>query len=99
MLSWGIVMLYDSASPHTATTMQDLIATLGWEQFDHPPYGSDLVSSDLHVFLHLKTFLRGQWFHNNEVREAVNTWFASQGYKLMPRHNKCLNNGGNYVKK
>jgi hypothetical protein len=31
------------------------------------------------VFLHLKTFLGGRRFHDdNEVKEAVNTWFASQ---------------------
>jgi hypothetical protein len=58
------------------------------------------------VFLHLKTFLSGQWFHN-EVKEAVNTCFASQVasfynagiQKLVPHYKKCLNNGGNYVKK
>jgi hypothetical protein len=60
------------------------------------------------VFLHLKTFLRGRRFHdNNEVKEGVNTWFASQAasfydagiQKLVPRHDKCVNNGGNYVEK
>jgi hypothetical protein len=31
------------------------------------------------VFLHLKTFLGGWWFHDdNKVKEAVNAWFASQ---------------------
>jgi hypothetical protein len=60
------------------------------------------------VFLHLKTFLGGQRFHDDsEVKEAINTWFASQAalfynngiQKLVPRYNKCLNNGGNYVEK
>jgi hypothetical protein len=58
------------------------------------------------VFLHLKTFLGGRRFHDDEVKGAVNTWFASQAIsfydagiqKLVPRY-KCLNNGGNYVKK
>jgi hypothetical protein len=78
MLIRGAVMLHD-ACPHTATTTQDLIATFGQEQFDHPPYSPELAPSDFHVFLHLKTFLGGQWFHdNNKVKEAVNTWFASQ---------------------
>jgi hypothetical protein len=65
------------------------------------------VPSDLHVFLHLKTFLGGWRFHDdNKVKEAVYMWFASQAasfydagvQKLVPRY-KCLNNGGNYVKK
>jgi hypothetical protein len=59
------------------------------------------------VFLHLKIFLGGQRFHDDEVNEAVNTWFASQAasfydagiQKLMPLYNKCPNNGGNYVAK
>jgi hypothetical protein len=37
MLSRGVVMLHDNARPHTAAATQDLIATFGWEQFDHPP--------------------------------------------------------------
>jgi hypothetical protein len=60
------------------------------------------------VFLHLKTFLGGRQFHdNNKVKEAINMWFASQAasfydagiQKLVPHYDKCLNNGGNYVEK
>jgi hypothetical protein len=69
-------MLHDN---DTAAATQNLIATFGWEQFDHPPYSPDLAPSDFHVFLHLKTFLGGWWFHDDKVvKEAVNTWFASQ---------------------
>jgi hypothetical protein len=58
---------------HTAAATQDLIATFGWEQFDHPPCSTDLAPSDFHVFLHLKTFPGDRRFHDNEVKEAVNT--------------------------
>jgi histone-lysine N-methyltransferase SETMAR len=78
MLSRDIVMHHNNACPHTAAATQDLIATFVWEQFDHPPYSPDLVPSDFHVFLHLKTFLGGRQFHDDKVKEAVNTWFASQ---------------------
>jgi hypothetical protein len=52
------------------------------------------------VFLHLKTFLGGRWFHDDEVKETVNT-FASQAasfydagiQKLVPCYDKCLSNG------
>jgi hypothetical protein len=109
MLSWSVVVLHDNAHPHTAATMQDLIATFGWEQFDHPPYSPDLVPSDFHVFLHLKTFLGCRHFHDDDddgVKEAVDTWFASHPasfykagiQKLVPCCEKCLNNDGNYVK-
>jgi hypothetical protein len=65
------------------------------------------VPSDFHVFLHLKTFLGGQWFHDDEVKEAVNMWFASQAasfydagiQELVPRYDKCVNNGGNFAEK
>jgi hypothetical protein len=37
-LSQGAMTLHDNARPHTASATQNLIATFGWEQFDHPPY-------------------------------------------------------------
>jgi histone-lysine N-methyltransferase SETMAR len=55
----GVVMLHVNAPPHTVAATQDLIATLGWEQFDHLPYSPDLAPSDIHVFLLLKTLLGG----------------------------------------
>jgi histone-lysine N-methyltransferase SETMAR len=74
----------------------------------HPPYSPDLVPSDFRLFLHLKSFLAGRRFHDdNEVKEAVTTCFASQAVsfyhegiqKLVQRYDKCLNNGGNYVER
>ena len=79
MLSRGVVMIHDNARPHTAAATQNVITTFGWEQFDHPPYSPDLAPSDFHLFPHLKSFLAGQRFHNdNEIKEAVTTCFASQ---------------------
>jgi hypothetical protein len=70
-------MLHDNARPHIAAAMQNLITTFLCEQFDHPPYSPDLGPSDFHLFPHLKSFLAGQWFHDNsEVKEAVTTCFA-----------------------
>jgi hypothetical protein len=100
-------MLHDNACPHTAAATQNLIATFGWEQFDHPLYSPDLAPRDFHVFLHLKSFLGGWRFHDDKVKEAINTWFPLQMasfydagiQKLLPRYDKCLNNGGNYVEK
>jgi hypothetical protein len=100
-------MLHDNARPHTAAATQDPIATFGWEQFVNLPYSPDLAPSDFHVFLQLESFLGGQWFHDDEVKAAVNTWFASQEesfydadiQKLVPRYDTCLNNGGNHVEK
>jgi histone-lysine N-methyltransferase SETMAR len=71
----------------------------------HPPYSPDLAPSDFHLFLHLKSFLAGRLFHDdNKVKEVV-TCFASQAasfyheriQKLVQRYDKRLNKGGNYV--
>jgi hypothetical protein len=59
------------------------------------------------VFLHVKTFLGGRQFHDDDIKEAINMRFASQTasfynagiQKLVPHYDKCLINGGNYVKK
>jgi hypothetical protein len=62
------------------------------------------------VFLHLKSFLAGRRFHDDdddEVKGAVTTCFASQAasfydegiQKLVQRYDKCLKSGGNYVEK
>ena len=107
MLSRGVVMIHDNTRLHTAAATQNLITTFGWEQFDHPPYSPDLAPSDFHLFLHLKSFLAGRRFHDDEVKEAVTMCFASQAasfydegiQKLVQRYDKCLNNGGHYVKK
>jgi histone-lysine N-methyltransferase SETMAR len=89
----------------TACEMRSVICF--WEQFDHPPYSPDLAPSDFHLLLHLKSFLAGRRFHDDEVKEAITMCFASQVasfydegvQKLVQRYDKCLNNGGNYVEK
>ena len=52
----------------------------GWGTIrSSPPYSPDLAPSDFHLFLHLKSFLDGRRFHDdNVVKEAVTTCFASQ---------------------
>ncbi|KAJ4435921.1 hypothetical protein ANN_18543 [Periplaneta americana] len=67
----------------------------------------DLAPSDFHLFLYLKKLLCGQRFDGGEVKTAVREWFALQAgefyiegvERLVPRLDKCLNNGGDYVEK
>jgi hypothetical protein len=68
-------MPHENAHPHTAAATRDLIATFDWEQFDHfppsPPFSPDFAASDFRVFLHLKTFIGGRQFHDdNEVKKS-----------------------------
>jgi hypothetical protein len=60
------------------------------------------------LFLHLKKHLAGQKFHEDkEVKNKVTTWFRAQAaefydiriQKLVPRLNKCLEKGDDYVEK
>lgn len=108
MLSKGILLLHDNARPHAANRTQELIASFGWEQLDHPPYSPDLAPSDYHMFLHLKKHLGGQRHDDDDgLKATVLQWLLSQAadfyddgvQKLVARYDKCLNIGGNYVEK
>jgi len=73
-----------------------------------PPYSPNLAPSDFHLFLHLKKFLGGKRFDDDDdLTDAVQKWLTLQAaefyeegtQKLVPRYDKCLNNGGEYVEK
>ena len=74
---------------------------------DQPPYSPDLAPSDFHLFLHLKKFLGGKRFDDDDLKDAVQKWLTSQAapfydegiQKLVPSYDKCLSNGSEYVKK
>ena len=94
MLSANLLFLHDIARPHSAAHTQDLIASFGWEQMDHPPYSPDVAPSDFHLFLHLKKFLGGKRFDDDDdLKDAVQKWLTSQAaafyeegiQKLVPR--------------
>ena len=108
MLSAAILLLHDNAWPHTAAQTQDLITSFKWEQMDQPPYSPDLSPSDYRLFLHLKSFLGPKRLDDDDgLKYAVQKWLTSQVVsfyeegiqKLVPRCDKCLNNGGEYVGK
>jgi histone-lysine N-methyltransferase SETMAR len=46
MLTYDVVLLHDSARPHTAVRTRALLEHFNWELFDHPPYSPDLSPSD-----------------------------------------------------
>jgi hypothetical protein len=108
MLTSSVVLLHDNRCPYTAARTQALLEHLNWELFDHHTYSPDLAPSDYHLFTYLKNSLRSLCFNNNEeLMEGVKTWLSSQTadfsdtgiQKLIPRYDKCLNSGGDYVKK
>ena len=70
-------VLHDNARPHSAAQTQDLITSFRWEQMDHPPYSPDLAPSDFHLVLHLKKFLSGKRFDDDDdLKDAVQKWIT-----------------------
>ena len=74
-----------------------------------PPYSPDFAPSDFHHFIHLKKFLDGKRFDDDDddLKDAVQKWLTSQAaafyeegiQNLVPRHDRGLNDGGEYVEK
>ena len=63
----GIVLLHDSARPHTARQAQALLREhFHWDIFEHPPQSPDLEPFDLFLFPKLKEHLAGKRFANSE---------------------------------
>ena len=95
--------------PHTARRSTHHLLDFRWEVFNHPPYSPDLAPSDFHVSLHLKKFLSGyrQRFQNDREAEMRITVDPIPGgrllrhriQKLVPRCDKCLISGSEYVEK
>jgi hypothetical protein len=46
-----VVLLHDDARPHTAARSQAMLQHFNWELFGHPPYSSDLILSNYHLFI------------------------------------------------
>uniref|UniRef100_A0A669AWP6 Tc1-like transposase DDE domain-containing protein n=1 Tax=Oreochromis niloticus TaxID=8128 RepID=A0A669AWP6_ORENI len=49
MLSKGVSILHDTASPHIARQTVALLQNFGWNIITHPPYSPDFTPSDYHL--------------------------------------------------
>jgi hypothetical protein len=67
-----------------------------------------ILLSDYHVFTYLKNWLRSQRFNSNEefidsakmsLSSQAADFFDTGIQKLIPRYDKCLKSGGDYVEK
>jgi histone-lysine N-methyltransferase SETMAR len=84
------------------------IAKFGWTVLPHPPYSSDLVPSDFHLFGPLKDALCGKRFEDDKsMIRAMRTWFREQEmswyregmHVVVSRWLKAVDVGGDYVEK
>jgi histone-lysine N-methyltransferase SETMAR len=56
----GVLFLHDNASAHRLLETQNILAYLGFQCLDHPPYSPDLAPSDYYLFPGLKNELKGK---------------------------------------
>jgi histone-lysine N-methyltransferase SETMAR len=74
-----VLLLHDSARPHSAAATVNLLNSWDREILPHPPHSPDLASSNFHLFPKMKKHLRGQRFHSNEdVQNEVKEWLRAQ---------------------
>lgn len=53
----GVVFHQDNARPHVSLATRHKLLQLDWDVLDHPPYSSDLVPSNCHLFRSLQNSL------------------------------------------
>ena len=56
----GVVFPQDNARQHVSLTTRTRLHELGWDLLLHPPYSSDIASSDHHLCLSLQNSLHGK---------------------------------------
>jgi len=84
-LSAGVLLLHDNVPVHMSAESQDATQQCGFQQLNHPPYSPDLAPSDYFLLQVMKKFLRGKRFSTDEeVKEAVTTWFEEQSKDIIP---------------
>jgi hypothetical protein len=75
----GILLLHNNAPPNRAlATLKKLIAYLGFQCLDHPPYSLDRAPPDYHLFSGLKKFKVRHFLSDAEVIPAMETWLDGQ---------------------
>jgi histone-lysine N-methyltransferase SETMAR len=108
LLSSGVILLHDNATPHTAAATRAQLSRYNWEILEHPPHSPDLAPSDFHLFGPLKRKLSGQRFATDDELEGAvlqffkqcDTFFYRAGIEsLVQRWDKCLNKFGDYIEK
>ena len=84
-LSEGMLFLHDNAPVYMSANTQAATQQCGFQQLNHPIYSADLAPSDYFLFRVMKKFLQGKRFSSDEeVKEAVTTWFEEQSKDIFP---------------
>ena len=96
--STSVLLQHDNARPHTARSTVATIQDLSFECLPHPPYSSDLASSDFRVFGPLKQAMGGKSFRSDEeFQQAVHEWLRSQPKEFFIKASMHFRNAGTLV--
>ena len=57
-----VILLHDNARPHVAAPVKTYLGTVTWKVLPHPPYLTDIASSDFHLFRSMTHGLSEQYF-------------------------------------
>jgi histone-lysine N-methyltransferase SETMAR len=85
MLTRGVKLLHDNATPHTAGKTCETIEKMCWEILEHPPHSPDLTPSDFHLFGKLKELLSGKRFASDQEVENETKLAYQLGRKFLCR--------------
>jgi hypothetical protein len=81
-LSEGILLLHNSAHPHTVAHMLETLRKLKWEVMEHPAHSPDFVPSDFHLLGLLKEALGGRGFQCDKDLKNVVHQLLSKDFLL-----------------
>ena len=74
-----VIFQHDKARPHVTKLVKDTLETLGWEALPHPPYSTDIASSDYHLFRSMQSALTGEKFSSfADIKNWLDNWIASE---------------------
>ncbi|PNF14609.1 hypothetical protein B7P43_G12122 [Cryptotermes secundus] len=99
------VLHYDNARPHTAYTVQEILAKNKMAVVPHPPYSPDLAPCDFLLFHKMKIKLKGRRFDTveeiqAEMQTVLNTLpkkdFQDAFEKWQERWDRCMRTKGDY---
>ena len=99
------VILHDTATPHKASCVRDLLRRWTWEVLEHPPYSPDLSPCDYDLIPKLKVPLHGNRFRTRDgiaiaVRRLIMTNFSqgeADGIRRLPhRWQRTVDSLGDY---
>ncbi|GBN17379.1 Mariner Mos1 transposase [Araneus ventricosus] len=103
-----IRLLHDNARLMFSRPVSEKLQGYSWKVLEHPPYSSNLVPSDFHLFGPMKKSLGGKKVDSDDklkwdVRRGsfsqLTEFYETGIFKLIHCWDKCLNMYGSYAEK